>query len=238
MQNLAPEADPFESLLGPGTCEFLTSLSKLEGFRELDAKYGIVKAIEIHALNPASPQYVPALLAFSKIARNSLLFDSLDPKVIDAYRKMIATRPMTPEKLTSLAMLVSKNSSANLQSFFTFSLNDLVIPYMHDPNMQSSAIIVLKALSEHVWGVKRISDSTTIMEWLQDRQGRDYEEIQGKFDVLESMLQTTRNEERTAGRQELHGPLGKWRAHIEIFVSRGPFWVDSIAAVATEGGGN
>jgi len=164
------------------------------------------------------------------------LLEYIDPRALDAYRRMIQTRPMTPEKLASLAVLVSKNSSANLEPFFIFSLNDLVLPFMHDPNLQSPAILLLAALSGHVWGVKRISNSTALMEWLQDRQGRDYEEIQAKFDVLEKMLQTTLKEEETMGRQGLNGPLGRWRAHVEIIVSRGPFWVDSTAAVATEGG--
>jgi hypothetical protein len=84
-----------------------------------------------------------------------------------------------------------------------------------------------------VWGVKSISDSAVITEWLQDRLG-GYEEATGKFAVVKRMLNTTvAEEERT--RYRGHGPLGKWRTHLEIFVSRGEWWRDSTAEVATEG---
>src|SRR5215471_11773254 len=62
MTTLSPEADAFQSLLGAGTCEFLTTLRNNPDFKKLDQQYSILKALELHAFNQTSPQYVPALM--------------------------------------------------------------------------------------------------------------------------------------------------------------------------------
>ena len=175
MSTLHPEADAFQSLLGAGTCEFLTTLRNHPEFKSLDQKYSILKTLGIHVFNQASPQHVPALMAFSRIASTDGLFVYIDHKALESYRKMIASRPITPEKLTSLGILLSntkpEESIQRTERWFTLNLNDLVVPYIHDPTMQLSPITLLSSLSGHVWGVKLISDSAVIMEWLQDKIG-------------------------------------------------------------------
>jgi len=236
MRTLAPDADAFQSLLGAGTCEFLATLRTHPEFRRLDQQFGIIKALELHALNPASPQHVPALIAFSKIASTDGMFQYIGPKVMESYRKMVSTRPITPEKLTSLGLVLSNNKpheSTLREQWFTLSLTDLIVPYIRDPTMQLSPITLLSALAGHVWGVKLIADSAVIMEWLQERLG-GYQETTGKFAVVKRMLSTTVANETTP--RDHHGPLGKWRNHIEVFVSRGEWWRDEMAEVAVEGG--
>jgi hypothetical protein len=241
MTTLAPDADAFASLLGAGTCDFVTTLRTHPEFKRLDKTYSILTLLEFHVLNPASPQHVPALMAFSRIASTDDLFEYIDPKLLSSYRKLCSSRPITPEKLTSLGIVLSnshtQHESLLRQQWVTLSLSDLIIPFMHDPTMQLSPITLLSALSGHVWGVKVISSSAVTMEWLQDRQG-GYQETTGKFAVVRRMLATTLAEEGRRGgrRDELNGPLGKWRAHVEIFVSRGEWWRDETAEVATEGG--
>jgi hypothetical protein len=237
MTTLSPTADAFQSLLGAGTCEFLTTLRTNPQFKRLDQQYSIMKTLEIHAFNISSPQYIPSLMAFSKIISTDGLFQSTDPKILETYRKLFTTRPITPEKLTSLGLFLSNNNpieSPLRQQWFTpLHLNDLLIPYIRDPTMQLSPITLLSALSGHVWGVKLVSESASIMEWLQDRLG-GYQEATGKFAVVKRMLSTTIEEEGRSGRRE-DGPLGRWRSHVEIFVSRGEWWRDPAAEVATEG---
>ena len=80
--------------------------------------------------------------------------------------------------------------------------------------MQLSPITLLSALAGHVWGVKLIAESAVTMEWLQERLG-GYQE--------------------TTGHHDRHGPLGKWRNHVEVFVSRGEWWRDDMAEIAVEG---
>ena len=109
MTTLSPEADAFQSLLGAGTCEFLTTLRNNPDFKRLDQQYSILKALEFHALNQTSPQHVPALMAFSRILSTDGIFAYIDPKVLELYRKLIASRPNTPEKLTSLGIVLSNN---------------------------------------------------------------------------------------------------------------------------------
>jgi len=237
MKTLAPDADAWQQLLGAGTCEFLTTLKDHPEFPTLDAQYGIKPALEVHALNSASPQHVPALIAFSKILSTNNQFPSLDPKVLDQYHKLILSRPMSPEKLTSLGIVLSNSSnpteSAAREKWFDFSLNAIIVPYIRDPTMQLTPITLLSALSGHVWGVKRIAESAQIMEWLQDRLG-GYQEATGKFAVVKRMLGTTLAEEERVGKRE-EGLLGRWRFHVEVFVSRGEWWRDPAAEVATEG---
>lgn len=89
INTLSPDADAFQSLMGAGTCEFLTALRTRPDFRRLDQTYGILTALEIHAFNVASPQHVPALLAFSKIAAMEGMREYIDPKVMETYRKVV-----------------------------------------------------------------------------------------------------------------------------------------------------
>jgi hypothetical protein len=89
INTLSPDADAFQSLMGAGTCEFLTALRTSPDFRRLDHTYGILAALEIHAFNVASPQHVPALLAFSKIAAMEGMREYIDPKVMETYRKVV-----------------------------------------------------------------------------------------------------------------------------------------------------
>ena len=195
-----------------------------------------MKSLESHAFNQTSPQYVPALMAFSRILSTDGIFSYIDPKVLESYRKLIASRPITPEKLNSLGIVLSNNKpeeSKLREQWFTLSLGDLVVPYIHDPTMQLSPLTLLSALAGHVWGVKLIANSAVTMEWLQDRLG-GYQETTGKFAVVKRMLATTMAEERSSGRHD-HGALGRWRSHVEIFVSRGEWWKDESAEVATEG---
>jgi hypothetical protein len=237
MRTLAPDADAFQSLLGAGTCEFLTVLRTYPEFERLDKEYNILKTLEFHVLNPSSPQFTPSIMAFARIVSTDGMFAYIGPRIMNAYRKMISTRPITPEKLTSLGILLSNNKpeETNLrQQWFTLSLGDLVVPYIRDPLMMLSPITLLSALAGHVWGVKLIADSAATMEWLQERIG-DYQEITGKFAVVKRMLATTILEEQRVGRHE-NGPLGKWRHHVEIFVTQGEWWRDATAQVATEGG--
>ena len=239
MTTLAPGADAFASLLGAGTCEFVTTLRNHPEFKRLDKTYSLLPSLELHVLNPASPQHVPALMAFSRIASTDGLFEYIDPKFIVSYRKLCSSRPVTPEKLTSLGVVLSNSHTPNeshlRQQWFTLSLSDLIVPFIHDPTMQLSPITLLAAISGHVWGVKLISSSAVTMEWLQDRLG-GYQEATGKFAVVRKMLATTIAEEgRVGSRHDLAGPLGKWRAHVEIFVSRGEWWRDNTAEIATEG---
>ena len=236
MRTLEPDADAFQSLLAACTSEFLTVLRTHPEFQRLDRQYKILNTLEFHVLNPSSPQFAPAIMAFARIASTDGMFEYIGNRVLDAYRKMIATRPITPEKLTSLGILLSNNKPRETelrQQWFTLSLGDLVVPYIRDPMMMLSPITLLSALAGHVWGVKLIADSAVIMDWLQERLG-DYQEITGKFAVVKRMLATTINEEQRVGRHE-HGPLGRWRHHIEIFVARGEWWRDATAQVATEG---
>jgi hypothetical protein len=236
LKTLSSEADAFESLLGAGTCEFITTLRTHPGFKSLDQKYSLLKVLELHALNPTSPQHVPALMAFSRIASTDGMLSYIGPKILQEYRELMGTRPITPENLTSLGIVLSNNNSAESiqrQQWFTLRMQNLVIPYMHDPTMQLSPITLLSALSGHVWGVKLISNSALIMEWLQDRLG-GYEQATGKFSVVKRMLNTTIAEDHRVGRHD-HGPLGKWRSHVEIFISRGEWSRDSTAEVATQG---
>ena len=235
MTTLSPEADAFQSLLGAGTCEFLSTLRNNPEFKRLDQHYPILKSLEFHAFNQTSPQYLPALMAFSQILSTDGIFSYIDPKVLESYRKLIASRPITPEKLTSLGIVLSNNKpeeSKLREQWFTLSLGDLVVPYIHDPTMQLSPITLLSALAGHVWGVKLIASSAVTMEWLQDRLG-GHQEATGKFAVVKKMLATTMAEEGS-GRHD-HGALGRWRSHVEIFVSRGEWWRDESAEVATEG---
>ena len=183
MKTLAPDADAFQSLLGAGTCDFLTTLRTHPEFKRLDQQYGIITALETHALNPSSPQHVPSLLSFSRIVSTDGIFQSIDPKVMDQYRKMISSRPITPEKLTSLGLVLSNNKPHETtlrQQWFTLPLNELIVPYIRDPTMQLSPITLLSALAGHVWGVKLIAESAVTMEWLQERLG-GYQETTGKF---------------------------------------------------------
>jgi len=236
MRTLEPEADAFQSLLGAGTCEFVTVLGKHSEFARLDRQYNILKLLEFHVLNPGSPQFSPALMSFSRIASIDGMFEYIGRTVLDAYLKMISTRPITPEKLTSLGIILSNNKpqeSMLREQWFTLSLGDLVVPYIRDPTMMLSPITLLSALAGHVWGVKLIADSAATMEWLQERLG-DYQEATGKFAVVKRMLATTLAEEQRLGRHD-HGPLGRWRHHIEIFVAQGEWWRDATAQVATEG---
>jgi hypothetical protein len=236
MITLSPEADAFQSLLGAGTCEFLTTLRTHPEFKRLDQQYKILNALEYHALYPRSPQHVPALLSFSRILSTDGMFEYIDTKILESYRKMIGTRPTTPEKLTSLGLIMSNSKpheSVLRERWFTFSLSELIVPYIRDPTMQLSPLTLLSALSGHVWGVRLIANSAVTMEWLQERIG-GYQETTGKFAVVKRMLATTIAEEERTGRHD-HGPLGKWRTHVEIFVSRGEWWHDPTAEVATEG---
>ena len=236
MTTLSPEADAFQSLLGAGTCEFLTTLRNNPEFKRLDQQYSILKSLELHTFNQTSPQHLPALMAFSRILSTDGMFSYVDPKVLESYRKLIASRPITPEKLTSLGIVLSNNKSEESklrEQWYTFSLADLIVPYIHDPTMQLSPITLLSALAGHVWGVKLITNSSVIMEWLQDRLG-GYQEATGKFAVVRKMLTTTIAHEESSGRHD-HGALGRWRSHVEIFVSRGEWWRNESAEVATEG---
>jgi hypothetical protein len=236
MTTLYPEADAFQSLLGAGTCEFLTTLRNHSEFKRLDQQYSIINTLEIHVFNQSSPQHVPALMAFSRIASTDGLFAYIGPKFLESYRNLMELRPITPEKLTSLGILLSNNKpeeSILRERWFTLNLNDLVVPYIHDPTMQLSPITLLSALSGHVWGVRLISNSVVTMEWLQDRMG-GYQETTGKFAVVKRMLTTTVAEETRSGRHD-HGPLGRWRNHVEIFVSRGEWWRNNTAEIAAEG---
>ena len=238
MTTLSPDADAFASLLGAGTCEFVTTLRTHPEFKRLDKTYSLLSSLEYHVLNPSSPQHVPALMAFSRIASTDGLFEYISPTTLQSYRKLCASRPITPEKLTSLGIVLSNShtpheSLLRNQWFQPLSLSDLIVPFIHDPTMQLSPITLLSALSGHVWGVKVISSSAVTMEWLQDRLG-GYQEATGKFAVVKRMLATTVAEEGRVGRHE-DGPLGKWRAHAEIFVSRGEWWRDNTAEIATEG---
>lgn len=236
MKNLSPDADAFQSLLGAGTCEFLTSLRMHREFKRLDREYGILRVLEVHAFHSASPQHVPALIAFSKIASTDGVFTSIDAKALNAYKKLMATRPVTPEKLTALAILLSNNhtpeESQARETWFTLPLADLVTPYVHDPTLQLSPITLLSALTGHIWGVRIIAASSVIMEWLTDRLG-DYQEATGKFAVVKRMLQTTVAAEGPQHRRR--GAMGRWRSHIETFVSRGEWWRDNPAEIATQG---
>ena len=237
MRTLAPDADAFQSLLGAGTCEFLAVLRNHPDFERLDQQYNILKMLEFHVLDPRSPQYSPALMAFARIASTDRMFAYIGPRVLEAYRKMISTRPITPEKLTSLGILLSNNKPHETdlrEQWFTLSLGDLVVPFMRDPTMMLSPITLLSALAGHIWGVKLIADSAATMEWLQERIG-GYQETTGKFAVLKRMLAVTLSEEQRTGRHD-HGPLGRWRHHVEIFIAQGEWWRDTTAQVATEGG--
>ena len=237
MTNLSPDANAFQSLLGAGTCEFLKSLRTHRQFKRLDKEYGIMKTLEVHVLNPASPQHVPALIAFSTIASTDGIFASIDPKSLDAYKNLMSTRPISPEKLTALGILLSNNHNAEESSlrekWFTLSLSDLVTPYIRDPTLQLSPITLLSSLAGHLWGVRLIAASSVIMEWLTDRLG-DYQEATGKFAVVKGMLQTTVAAE--GPHHDHRGAMGRWRSHAEIFVSRGEWWRDNVAEVATQGG--
>jgi hypothetical protein len=164
------------------------------------------------------------------------MFEYVDPKILDSYRKMISARPTTPEKLASLGLVMSNSKpheSVLREPWFKFRLSELIVPYIRDPTMQLSPITLLSALSGHMWGVKLIADSAVTMEWLQERMG-GYQETTGKFAVVKRILATTVAAEQTTGRHD-HGPLGKWRTHVEIFVSRGEWWHDPTVEVATEG---
>jgi hypothetical protein len=236
MTTLSPQADAFESLLAAGTCEFFTTLRTHPEFRRLDQQYSILKSLEVHVLNQMSPQHGPALMAFSRIVATDEMFSYVDSRTLESYRTLMGARPITPEKLTSLGVVLSNSKpqeSIQRQQWFTLSLGDLVVPYIHDPTMQLSPITLLSALSGHVWGVKLISSSAVIMGWLQDRLG-GYQEAMGKFAVVKRMLTTTIAEEGRTGRHD-HGPLGRWRSHVEIFASRGEWWRDNTAEVSTEG---
>jgi len=236
MTNLSADADAFQSLLGAGTCEFLKSLSTHPQFKRLDSEYGILKTLEVHVFNPASPQHVPALIAFSNIAATDGIFASIGPESLEAYKKLMSTRPITPEKLTALGIVLSNNHDAeesNIRAkWFTLSLSDLVTPYIHDPTLQLSPITLLSALAGHLWGVRIIAASSVIMEWLMDRSG-DYQEATGKFAVMKRMLQTAVAVE--GPHHDHRGAMGQWRSHAEIFVSRGEWWRDNVAEVATQG---
>jgi hypothetical protein len=239
MTTLSPDADAFQSLLGAGTCEFLTTLRNNAEFKRLDQQYSLLKFLEIHAFDQISPQHVPALMAFSRILSTDGMFSYVGATILDSYRKLISSRPITPEKLTSLGIVLSNNKpeeSALREQWYTLSLSDLIVPYIHDPTMQLSPITLLSALAGHVWGVRLIADSAVTMEWLQNRLG-GYQEASGKFAIVKRMLATTVAEEgRSSGpRHHDRGPLGKWKSHVEIFVSRGEWWRDEIVEVATEG---
>lgn len=237
MATLSPEADAFQSLLAAGTCEFLAKLGEHPEFKRLDQQCSILNALEFQALNPASPSYVPAMAAFSQIAAKDGMFGYIDAKALESYRKMIGARPITREKLNCLGVILQNSNSLQesdkRKQWFTLSLNDLVVPFLHDPTLELAPISLLSALSKHVWGVKLMSDSAAIMSWLTDRMG-DYTEMTGKFRVVKRMLETAITEEGRAGRRE-DGPLGRWRSHVEIYVSKGEWWRDTAAEVATEG---
>ena len=232
---LSPTADAFLSLVSAGSCEFLTALRTRPEFVSLDREYGILKALEGHALNQASPQHLPALMAFSKIASTDGLFGYIDSKSWDVYRRMISSRPITAEKLTSLGIIVANINPAESplrKTFFKFDLNAIVVPYIRDPTMQLSPLTLLSALAGHLWGVTMVAESAVIMAWLMDRQG-EYMETTGKFAVVKRMLGTTVAGE--AGGRDGHGILGRWRNHVEVFVQRGEWWHDPVAEVAAEG---
>jgi Proteasome non-ATPase 26S subunit len=237
IHNLAPDADAFQSLLGAGTCEFLASLRTHPEFKRLDREYGIMTALETHVFNQASPQHVPALVAFSKIASTDGLFVAIDSKSLDAYKKLMTTRPITPEKLTALGILLSNNHNAQeshvREQWFTLPLADLVTPYIHDPTLQLSPLTLLSALAGHIWGVRLVAASSVIMEWLTDRQG-EYAETTGKFAVVKRLLGTCVAVEGTHTNHR--GALGRWKSHVEIFVSRGEWWREETVEVATQGG--
>ena len=95
INTLSPDADAFQSLMGAGTCEFLTALRTRPEFKRLDQRYGILKALEGHAFNLASPQHVPALLAISKIAATEGMREYIDPKVMETYRKIVDKKKET-----------------------------------------------------------------------------------------------------------------------------------------------
>ena len=95
INTLAPDADAFQSLMAAGTCEFLTELRTHPKFKRLDQSYGILERLEIHAFNPASPQHVPALLAFSRIAATEGMREYIDPKVMETYRKVVDSKKTT-----------------------------------------------------------------------------------------------------------------------------------------------
>jgi hypothetical protein len=238
LSTLAPDADPFLSLVSAGTCELLTTLLLRPESHTLDTQYNILASLETHALNTASPTYLPALIAFSTIAATDGMFTYIDGKVWDQYSRMIMTRPITAEKLTSLGIVLSNSNPAEStprEHFFKFDLNSIVTPYVNDPTMSLAPITLLSALAGHKWGVKLIADNAVIMGWLMERTG-EYMATTGKFAVVKKMLNTAVEDGSGHGHGGGHGPLGRWGNHVEVFVQRGEWWRDPVVEVTAEGG--
>jgi hypothetical protein len=240
LDTLAPDADTFQSLLATEACEFLSTLRTIPSFPSLDDKYHLITILSHHALNPASQHFLPGLMAFSHILSTDGYFSFIDLDLLASYRRMISTRPITPEKLTSLGLVLSNASNLHesfiREGWFTIPLTEIILPYLRDPTMKLSPVTVLSALANHVWGVKLISSSKDAMNWLQDRIG-DYQQTTAKFSVLRKMLATTKKDEITKEVTTLdrEGPLGKWRSHVEIFVAQGEWWRNTVAEVVAEG---
>jgi hypothetical protein len=239
LMNLAPDADAFKQLLAAETCEFISALRMNPQFVSLDDKYHIIQTLEPHVLNPDDKNFLPALMAFSHILAADGFFSYISPPTLFSFRTMLSTRPITVEKLTSLGIVLSNASNPQesliREQWFTIPLAKLITPHLRDPTLRLAPITVLSALAAHLWGVKLISSTNDIMEYLQERIG-DYAVTTAKFSVLRKMLLTTKGEEeRTGVRLERDGALGKWRAHVEIFVSQGEWWRNTVAEVVAEG---
>jgi hypothetical protein len=83
LSTLAPDAaaDAFLSLVSAGTCELLTTLFLRPESYTLNTQYGILTALETHALNTASPTFLPMLMVFSTIAATDSMFTYIEEGV-------------------------------------------------------------------------------------------------------------------------------------------------------------